>query len=346
MIYLTRIIEHHGWEHDTAKNLPVPMKTDTKYVRELMLTEGPKDKRKSQALEKEMGFSYRMAIGELIFALILCRVDISPSVIILSQHNANPAKIHYIAVRQIFSYLNARKSDGIYYWRQKPNMELPVGPHPNPVSKPEDLSKFQQEPNPIRLHGITDSTWGSCPKTRRSMMGILFMIAGGAVYYRTRLHPTVAQSSSESELYSMTDSGKVALYIRSILEELGLIQLQPTPVGADNEGSIKTTMAQKPTRRTRHIELKEMVILQWVEEEHIEFHYIQSRNNVSDTLGNPNPATIFYEHNDIIMGRRKPQYCIHTVNHQNGQYKYAIIPLHRNTTIIQDTSPPLTIPET
>jgi len=70
-------MKHHGWENDTAKNLPIPMKTDTKYLRELMLTQGPADKTNAKTLEKEMGFSYRMAIGKLMLALILCHALIS-----------------------------------------------------------------------------------------------------------------------------------------------------------------------------------------------------------------------------------------------------------------------------
>eukprot|EP00546_Thalassionema_frauenfeldii_P007311 CAMPEP_0178908442 /NCGR_PEP_ID=MMETSP0786-20121207/7925_1 /TAXON_ID=186022 /ORGANISM="Thalassionema frauenfeldii, Strain CCMP 1798" /LENGTH=105 /DNA_ID=CAMNT_0020580345 /DNA_START=1841 /DNA_END=2155 /DNA_ORIENTATION=+ len=78
-----------------------------------------------------------------------------------------------------------------------------------------------------------------------------------------KTYATSKKNSSEAKLYSMTDSGKVALYIKIIVEELGILQTQPTPVSADNEGAIKTAMAQKPTRRTRHIDLKEMLILQW-----------------------------------------------------------------------------------
>ena len=45
----------------------------------------------------------------------------------------------------------------------------------------------------------------------------------------------------------MTDAGKAALYIRWILEELGLIQVDPTPILADNSGAIAIANAHKPT---------------------------------------------------------------------------------------------------
>jgi hypothetical protein len=37
------------------------------------------------------------------------------------------------------------------------------------------------------------------------------MLAGAAVYYGTRLQPTIAQSSTEAEFINMADAGKAAL---------------------------------------------------------------------------------------------------------------------------------------
>jgi hypothetical protein len=61
----------------------------------------------------QVGFSYRMTIGELIYALVVARVDISFAVIKLSQYGSNPASIHYYqAVRQVFAFLNNTREDG------------------------------------------------------------------------------------------------------------------------------------------------------------------------------------------------------------------------------------------
>ena len=54
------------------------------------------------------------------------------------------------------------------------------------------------------------------------------MLAGGTVYYRTRIPIGVAQSSTEAEFCMMVDAGKAAIYIRSILDELQLTQILPT----------------------------------------------------------------------------------------------------------------------
>jgi hypothetical protein len=62
------------------------------------------------------------------------------------------------------------------------------------------------------------------------MGGLVFLLAGGAIYYRSHLQPTVAQSSSQAKFCNMTDGRKAALNLRSILEEIGIDQILPTEI--------------------------------------------------------------------------------------------------------------------
>jgi hypothetical protein len=123
-----------------------------------------------------------------------------------------------------------------------------------------------------------------------------------------RIQPTVAQFSTEAEFGFMTDAGKAALYIWSILEELQIEQIQPTQITVDNRGARQMTNAQQPTKRTRHVDMKGFVILQWTEGEQITFKDVPSALNPSDSLSKPTGRVNNYEHRDILMGRRRPQY--------------------------------------
>ena len=137
------------------------------------------------------------------------------------------------------------------------------------------------------------------------------MLAGAAIYYRTQIQPVIALSSTESELYAMVDAGKAALYLRSILKELGLEQTTPTTLYADNRGARCLANAQQPTRRTRHVDIKQFVILQWTEDETITYVDIPTQHNISDSLSKPVGRIKFYEQNDILMVRRTPAYTSH-----------------------------------
>jgi hypothetical protein len=113
----------------------------------------------------------------------------------------------------------------------------------------------------------------------------------------------------------MTDAGKAALYLRSILEELHLDQLHPTKIAVDNRGARQLTNAQQPTKRTHHIDMRDFCILQWTEEEQILYTDIPSAYNVSDSLSKPTGRIKFYEQMDVLMGRRCPSYVKLDPNH-------------------------------
>ena len=187
-------------------------------------------------------------------------------------------------------------------------MCLPIEEHFGTINNEETLASYDTISNAMTLHGACDATWASDRKERRSMGGVVLMLAGGAVYYRTNLQPTIAQSSSEAEFTTMADAGKASMYIRWILDELEKSQETSTQIIADNQGSIKITSAQQPTRRVRHVEMKHFAILQWTEDQHIKFVYRDSALNYSDSLSKVTGKIKFHQHMNIITGRRQPMY--------------------------------------
>jgi hypothetical protein len=312
--YIDKINKHHGWENEHAADRPVPMRNDAAYQATLELATAPETEKEQRELEKAMGFSYRQAIGELIFALTICRPDIAVPVIKLSQYASRPAPEHYKAVKAVFVYLNATRDDGLVYWRKKPRNDLPDVPYPRTVTPEDILRSYPDRHDASTLHGATDATWGADRSHRRSVGGIVFLYAGGAVYYRCRYLPTIALSSTEAEFASMADAGKAALYLRSLLSDMGFVQEHPTEIQADNRGAMQMANAQQPTRRTRHIDMKQFVILQWSEEDLISFTDCPSALLVADSLTKQTGRTKYYEHMDIIMGRRRPKYSLDIPN--------------------------------
>ena len=106
----------------------------------------------------------------------------------------------------------------------------------------------------------------------------------------------------------MVDGGKAALYIRSIMEELGYQLYEPTELGADNSGARHFSNAQQPTKRTRHMDLKHFALLQWTEDELLYFPEVPTHLNIGDSISKPVSRIKHHEQNDILMGRRRPQY--------------------------------------
>jgi len=260
-------------------------------------------------LERRMKFSYRSAVGELIYALVTCRPDISPAVVRCSQACVNPHEIHFHAVKHVLKYLYLTKAEGLYFWRETPNDHLPDVPPPTLASAQHDLlMDGRPDHDKLSLHGYVDSDWATCPKTRRSMTGICVRLAGGTIAWKTKLQPTVAQSSTEAEFMGASDFGKIMLYIRSILWDLGIPQDAASIMYEDNDACTAMAMAQKPTPRTRHMDVKFYALCEWVERDLLRLERIDTCVNLADHFTKALPPVLFRRHLDYIMGRVPPAY--------------------------------------
>jgi hypothetical protein len=160
-----------------------------------------------------MGFNYRQVIGETIFAMTLCQLDIAPAIIKLSQYSTNPAQCDYQAAKALMVYLNTTGEDSIFYWRPEPNDDLPDLPLPTTISSLEKLHEYPNRNSATELEGASGSTWATNCQHWRLTGGVVFFYAGSAICYRSRIHPTVAQSSTEAEPAFMTNASKAALYL-------------------------------------------------------------------------------------------------------------------------------------
>ena len=113
--------------------------------------------------------------------------------------------------------------------------------------------------------------------------------------------------------------GKTALYLHWILEEVGLIQIDPTPICANNLCAIHMANAQKPTHRTHHEEMKYFVILQWTDDKFINFVETKTQNQATNSLSKSTNQTKFYKHMYVLMGQRKPGFADEPNGEPNGE---------------------------
>jgi hypothetical protein len=108
-------------------------------MKALQTDEGNPDPITQRDLEKKMGFSYCSGIGQLVYAMVCCRPDLSFATVKLSQHNTCPGKVHFEGVRHALIYLYQTRSEGLYFWRTTPRPELEPIPLPLILSTEHDF---------------------------------------------------------------------------------------------------------------------------------------------------------------------------------------------------------------
>ena len=93
------------------------------------------------------------------------------------------------------------------------------------------------------------------------------MLVGGAVGFRAGLLPTVAMTSTEAKFMEAAVMGRMYLYCRSVMWDLGVPQCAGTITYEENDVCTMMAQAQKPTPQARHIDIKYHVICEWVEDD-------------------------------------------------------------------------------
>jgi hypothetical protein len=227
---------------------PMPMKSENAYIHQLEQAITPITDRDKTKLQSEMKFNYCQVIGELIYAMVTCRPDISFPVIKLSQSSMNPAQEHYTAVSEILQYLKCTDDKGIYFWRPAHHKDYPE-PTTSHDNKPMDVDATIQD-KPTLIQAASDSDWGGDTKHQKSLTGFVRKMAGGCIYYKSKFQPTITLSLTEAEFVAATEAGKAILYVKTMLEEIGIEQKFTTTLYIDNNGALNMANQQQPTHNT------------------------------------------------------------------------------------------------
>ena len=210
-------------------------------------------------------------------------------------------------------------NEGIYYWRTAPQMDLPIGT----MTICKDDSNYnennsierQQETQAETLLCAVDSDHAGDISHHKLVTGICIKIAGGAVLWKTVFQTTCALSSTEAEFTTASTAGKYILYLHTILQEIGLRQEAATILYKYNQGALlMAANAQKPTKRTRHLNIKYFSLQDWVKNDLIELKRISTHDNWSDAMTKAQGHTLFHRHMNYILGKIVPNYTFRTMN--------------------------------
>ena len=141
---------------------------------------------------EDLRATFQSAVGSLMYAMLGTRPDIAYAVSKVSRFTSNPDKSHWQAVKRILRYLRGTVDADLVY----------RGPL-------------------TQLEGYTDADWAGDKDTRRSTSGFVFSIGSGAISWSSKRQPTVALSTCEAEYIGQTQATKEAIWLKSLLVELG-----------------------------------------------------------------------------------------------------------------------------
>ncbi|CAI5734626.1 unnamed protein product [Peronospora farinosa] len=205
--------------------------------------------------------SYRKLVGSLLYITNATRPDISYAMSVLSQYLDQPRQMHGRAALRVLHYLMGTKSHGIKY------------------SKSDDKK--------MMLWAYCDANWGNDKKTRRSTSGVLILLGGAAVVYKSKRQSSVALSSAEAEYMALALATQEVMWIRYLLKEMGVTCKTATTVHMDNKSAISIATNQGYTPRAKHIDLRMHFVRDHIEQGDIQLKHVPSAMQLADYLTKP-----------------------------------------------------------
>lgn len=222
---------------------------------------------------------YMSIVGSLLYASMVSRPDITYAVQVLGRHLQASGPEHMIAAKRILRYLQGTKDMGLIY-------------------------EGKSDSKGGVLIGFSDSDWGGDIDTRRSTTGYLFTFDGNAITWGSRLQPTVALSSAESEYMAMSSAVQEAIHLRQLLKDLGFEQRESTVIFEDNQGCIALSGNPVFHKRTKHIDIRFHFIRERVASGEVEIQYISTEHQLADVLTKTLPKARTIKLTKLIMGDR------------------------------------------
>ena len=113
---------------------------------------------------------------------------------------STPRSTHYVAVIRILRYLKGTMFHGLHF----------------------------SSTSSLDLRAYSDADWAGDPTDRRSTTGYCFYLGESLISWRSKKQSLVSRSSTESEYRALADTTQQLVWLRWLLEEMGVLQNLPT----------------------------------------------------------------------------------------------------------------------
>ncbi|PKU61453.1 Retrovirus-related Pol polyprotein from transposon TNT 1-94 [Dendrobium catenatum] len=195
---------------------------------------------------------YRHIAGSLQY-LSITRPDIAYATNQLCQHMHQPSNADFQALKCLLRYLKGTVTYG-----------LPI--------RSGDLT----------LRAFTDADWAADSTDRKSISGYCTFLGPTLVSWTVKKQVTVAKSSTEAEYRALSAATSEVIWLRRLLDELGMTQTVPTTIHCDNISAM--AIAKNPIlhARTKHIEIDYQFIRHHLHSDSIRLAHIPSTDQVAD----------------------------------------------------------------
>ena len=261
--YIKKMLERYGMEN--SKPSPAPMSKGDR----LSKSQSPRNE-----LEREQmrAYPYASLVGTLMYAQICTRPDIAFVVGVLGRFQSDPGLDHWRAAKKVLRYLQGTQDYMLTYSRS----------------------------DSLEVVGYTDSDFAGCPDSKRSTSGYIFLLANGAVSWRSTKQKLTAASTMEAELVACYEAITQAIWLRNFIIGLKVVDSISKPIRmfCDNAGAVSSINNGKVSNGNKHMDIKYLVIKEKCDENKVSVKYISTVLMVADPMTKAIAPGLYKDHVD------------------------------------------------
>lgn len=152
----------------------------------------------------------------------------------------------------------------------------------------------------------TDIDYAGDIDDRKSTSGYVFLLSGGAVSWASKKQPVVTLSIIEAKFVATSSCSCQCVWMRRVLENIGLSQSKGIVIMYDNSSTIK--FSQNPVMHgiSKHIGVRFHFLRDLTKEEVVKLVHCSTRNQVADIMTKLLKFDVFQKLRDQLGVREVP----------------------------------------
>ena len=145
----------------------------------------------------------------------------------------------------------------------------------------------------VDVCAFADADWANDKGDRRSISGWVAKLNGDPVSWSSKKQRVVALSTCEAELYAESAALQEVLWLRGLMEELGLHTQTGSIVYGDNQSTIAVSQNGVKGERTKHVDVKYHFVTEAVECGVISLRWVPTTQQQVDIFTKALAAPVF-----------------------------------------------------
>jgi hypothetical protein len=155
----------------------------------------------------------------------------------------------------------------------------------------------------FQLRGKADSEFCGDKETRISVYGFILYFCGVPISWRSKMGRSVTLSSTEAEYVGVSELAKEILFVKQVLEEMGIELEYPIVIEVDNVGAIYMANNHTTSQRTKHVDTRYHFVRNYVEDGILKVVFVRSEDNDADIFTKNTIVELFLKHRGKFLGR-------------------------------------------